>query len=1407
MRILSSLFGYRFNILTQDYIAVTSRRLPFRSGAGALSTPFVLTDLGSSKFTLDEPRWMSKLKHSGNFPVEIKRQIQELGWDENEQTEEHEAFLRELTPLTILPLFYLDEEDEASNEAAENKTPANQLMANSRNISKTSKTVAKNPMSKRRAATVPALSIASLSMVDLLDDSNGGIFSTTRELIDYFLRDDPSMFLRVFLGDLSKVSLTRQKEILTRLRMLVNMQAKHPPVFAHTLFNFLAGMLKWYAKEGKDQSLGLMNLVHPVLAELVFSMNDLATRDMRKNKIEFLLASTGHFWFKTEQPASMFPRSLTHPTTVLNLLDIPEDVFRVTLLRISHYQFLTNFLLRFPREVYAIKKTMTHYEPLPTLDEIDGLQSSNMEDDEYPKLSSRRKAKDKLLAVDLTSGMHSQAPHETPLRSRHYDSKRAENLFMLSALRARCWIKFVDTLLGGLNKNYNDRDELEKILRGVNKIIVTRQNDFELLGQALTLYTRVASKFKRLFSSNRGYSIFLPALFKVFCECEDYVPVRSAVVFVWCRFLAIHEEAFVFQMLGCLVPVILSASQKSAILGKWMGDNLFELLKCMSSPPRLGATSDVLGVQLQFELDEHSRLVQQQLDNINNPITVPLSKSILKPLARSMTAPIMSIGNSNISDKVFSIEDSVKLFLTIIAYDTGALRAEQFVIMFRNLLVHFMKIPTLSDLIDEGIAALINVFFKFAKTARPSTAASPAFFSAGSANNQTDPFGNPTKSEVNERLFSSKIPVESSTRGPGKNWLQNDRLTIKKEFVRLVQEYQHQGGTLTQYYQDRMAQIIKLVIKDSATIHGFICPTDWIRDYVVDAVSSTGADPEGSKSIHNLLQNIYTQYRPQWRFVDAADVYDGLATILEKSGSNTVIISGVAPIAIEKFVAFGLSIAIRHDWEVEQLPMQKRFQQSLVRLILALLENSPYDVMQEIESHVPTAALIGVIIVPICLQYNLKNGYNSVTVGVRNKTSTDATNTWARLLGVVMRACSKSNMGKAKTSGFSLSALTNANAQNDSQNNDEYLPEEQQAISPSSLFKVTYVISFTALKIILLRGHAAFDDKKKLWLQTALFAQQSLRFGETLSKARGRKGVNVMPASPKFPMSPEITSPDVFSSSYITNFEGASDFQSTFSGNAVANDQTLSFDYARWAFLEFVVCYKQPLLIYLRTFIHQKLYEEGAIHIRQLSPRRGEFSRQANVASGSPLTDSSTNRMHRWKSWGGPSPSAANIQKSPSSLLSASGSEPEQWNAFSLPSPASPLSPMATSNASLSPVPGPGQSLPPTLSPALSDMPDYRHNDFRRPSYASAANTSNYSHIQPGFTDQFNKQTAMQSQTFSAFANVQRFMGYQVTNTSEPLPQLKVWSKPYALQKLFNEWKFVTQTYPNVFYLNDEREM
>ncbi|CAM0142871.1 unnamed protein product [Umbelopsis sp. WA50703] len=1408
LRILSSLFGYRFNILTQNYIPVTSRRLPFRSGAGAVSTPFVLTDLGNSKFTLDEPRWMSKFKHSSNFPVEIKRQIQGLGWDENEQSEEHDNFVRELTPLAILPLFYLDEEEEAANEAAESKTASNQVLNNPRNPAKSSKGGGKAPLSKRRAATVPALSVASLSMVDLLDDLNGGIFNNTRELISYFLRDDPSMFLRIFLGDLSKAKLGRQKEILTRLRMLVNMQAKLPPAFAHQLFNFLAGMLKWYAKEGKEQSLGFMNLVHPLLAELIFSMNDLATRDLRKNKIEYLLASTGHFWFKNEQPISMFPRYLQQPETILDLLEIPVDIFRVTLLRISHYQFLTNFLIRFPREVYAVKKTMTQYEPLPTLDAIDGrpYHEKFPEDNEYyfPVIKMRKFQKPATGTGDVTTPQI-QGPPESALDGRRRNSKRAEHLQMLSALRARAWLKFVDTLLSGLNKNYNDRDELERILTGVNSIVISHHQDFELLGQALTLFTRVASKFKRLFSSNRGYSIILPPLFKVFCESED-VPLRSAIIFVVCRFVAIHEEAFVFQMLGCLVPLILSAEKKSVALGKCMSDNLFELLKCMSSPPRLGATSDVLGVQLQFELDEHGRLVQQQIDNANNPIAVPLSKSILKPLARSMTAPIVAMGGSNVLEKTFAMEDSVKLFLTIIAYDSGALRAEQFAIMFRHLLVHFMHIPSLSELIEEGISALINVFFRFARTARPSTSVSSAFFSGGMSQQEEEP---PSyfRDDVNDRIFVAKALPEHSSRGPGKNWLQNDRLTIKKEFVRLISEYHRLGGTLNHYFHQRVAQIIKLVIKDSGTIRGLVCPTNWIRDYIVHAMLPIGNDPDGSKILNYMLQNIYSQFRPQWRFVDAADLYDGLATVLEKCDANYIIISGVSPIAIEKFVSFGLSIAVRHDWEPENLAMQKRFHQSLVRLILALMEYTSHDVLQELEKHIPSASLIGVIIIPICLQYNLKSDYNNLRAPAQRQKPLDAAKNWKRLLDIVMRACGRANMGKNKAGGFSLSALTNTATQNDNQVNDEPLPEEDPAISASSMFKVTFVISFTALKIILLRGGSAFDDAKKFWLQIASFIQQSLYLGESLAVTKSRRaGSGAVPASPQFPPSPDTHSPDAYKSHYSNSTEGPGDHHSVCSGNILATDSNVPFNYARWTFLEFAVSYKQPLILYMRTFIHQKLYEESQLHNRSYSPRGGEFARHTRSPPMSAPVDGGSNQIQRWKSWGGPSPSTPEF-KSSSSYLSASDAEQDHIIPISLPSPGSPRSPTSTSNPGLSPSAAnlqPGS--PFTLSPLTPEVPDHHHHGgHRRLSHASTGNSSTYSHITLAHTDSNSRAAHMQTQTLASLANLQRFMGYQVTNTIETSPQLMAWSKPYALQRLINEWRFVSQTYPQVFYITDDK--
>jgi len=63
------------------------------------------------------------------------------------------------------------------------------------------------------------------------------------------------------------------------------------------LFNHLAGILKWYSRDNKENGLGLMAYVIPTLAELVPTVNEMLVKDFKKNKIENILCNNGQFWF------------------------------------------------------------------------------------------------------------------------------------------------------------------------------------------------------------------------------------------------------------------------------------------------------------------------------------------------------------------------------------------------------------------------------------------------------------------------------------------------------------------------------------------------------------------------------------------------------------------------------------------------------------------------------------------------------------------------------------------------------------------------------------------------------------------------------------------------------------------------------------------------------------------------------------------------------------------------------------------------------------------------------------------------------------------------------------------------------------------------------------------------------
>ncbi|KAI8070196.1 hypothetical protein BDF21DRAFT_454313 [Thamnidium elegans] len=1404
----SSLSAFRFNVLEQEYIPISSRRRPFRGDGGAFSTPFVPTDLGSNQFTLDEPNWMSKLKNTSNFPIELKRQIQELGWDEDDNGDEHEALKKVLTPLTLLPSLFLDEEEERNDDEVPNVHQNGKATQISKII-----------IRRKRATTIPSVTISFLSMVDLLNDDYGGASNALRELLEYFLRDDPSLFLRAFISDLGKFKLDRHRDMLTRLRYLVSMQYKMPPGFTHILFNYLAGMLKWLTRENKKDGLVLMTLIHPILAELILSTNDLSIRDLRKNKIEHLLSSTGRFWFTHEQPADMFPRYLSDEKTPFSVLDIPSEIFSVAMLRISHIQFLTNYLVRYPREVYTVKKSLQDYEPTP----IPGDKAESrwtMEETYYPDITRRS-------SRDINS--HTKNQQNKPNATRQ-PSQQQSDIGDLSALRARIWLRFIDNLLNGLNKNYNDREELERILQGVNVIITEHDRDFGIIGQALILYTRVVTKFKRLFVSNRGYTTFLPALFKVFCEVDSFPQVRSAITFAWCRFYAVHEESFVFQMLGTLVPIILTAYTQSHDLGSWMVDNLFILMQAMHDPPHLGATSDVLGLQLQVELDDHERNIQERIDTASNPMAVPLSATILKPLARSVTAPIAQLDINNYNNRSFELINFVKLFLTIIAYDPGSLRAEQFVKIFRHLIPRLQTFTGMKDLIDEGISALIDVFAKFSKNAKP-------VFSTTTGSNSNIYQGVLLDDARASGIggAGSGARTESAQHAYGKQWQQNDRLTVKKEFVLLVHEHLKHNGTLSELSHEKMAHIIKIVMQNYGLIKGYMCPTDWIKNYLVVSLHSMSSIRSHNKAFKKVLNVVFAQYRVQWKTMDASDLYDGLAIALEKGQGKPVFMHDIAEIMNEKFVSFGLTAATRHNWENDSKGHTK-YCNSLARLIIAIMENSTQDVLGEIEKQAPSSGLIGNIIIPICLQYNLQWDYSNLPMS--GKFRPDPTSNWTRLLNYISRACSQASLLKSKSSGFSLAQLTSSMGQVNAQENidtTEFPDIKDSKQTPHSV-ALLFSLSFVAMKIILVRGSKSFDKLKGSWVQIAYFIKTALVFGQTLKFLKpksGRSTPHNMASPTSGGLSPGILSPGVLSPG-INAWTNSNEGRTGFSFSAPLNTGTI-YDFTTWRFLEFVASYKSPLLLFLKDFIQEKLIDMGGSANNNRSSVYSPLATpNGNMSFGGiPSFSGKDNSPTRWKSWGG----GSNVSSMPSLRHQHSGYSTSQQGTIpqlnipdvdlTLPLPNNVIETSSSNGLGLH-IPGKSNFSSPSASPRVPPVPSSPSlsinlvsdiSDIEAPASlnspkhsfslkqpkkdASRPSSSIYPNHQGLFNSGIRENTStvlhiLHAESITSIVRVQLCMGFKPAlpwMAAKSMQQLKPWNSREAVSKLSAEWQLLLQLY------------
>ncbi|CAG8491541.1 9632_t:CDS:10 [Paraglomus occultum] len=1375
---LSSFFAHRHTILSPPFLSPSSRRRLIRFQVPQI--PFIPTDIGTSDTILYDSARTSEVKSGSSLPAEVRKRIQDLGWEEQDE-QEQDRWKRLVTPLSLLPTFYLEdverqeenengggaevgivgmsktsygEDENTGNKVgyAEGKIKVNRNRPlgdrDNKGHSNTNNAI-QPTFNKKRAVTLPLLSLFSLSLVDLLDDTHGGVYALSKEVILYFLRDDPSLFLRLYFSELGLSSFSSQKALLTKLRHLLSMQHVFPPGFSHTLFNHLAGILKWHARDSKIGGFRLMCYVMPVLADLVPTVNEMTVRDFRKNKIEHILLNNGSIWFSDGSPAEMFPRNAVEVdvsgivsgnesdavNTGFELLGIDKRIFSIYMLRIGHILFMNNFLISCSKEAYSFKKWIEEYTELDASEEfgkvrgktkagVEDEKEENNENETYfpdPKRRSGWTSCSKLGSSSRNGG-HDEKRLASNFwddgNVKEYEKHKDRNSFNetsandsndctsnvksridlehLSALRARAWNNLIYSLIKSLNRNYNDRAELTLFLNGVNKILLRHSTDYGIVGQSLVLYLNAALHFDRLFDNNKGYAIFIPAVFKVYCESETSQAIRAAITYAWSRFYKFHEESFVFQSLGCLTPLILRAYSKSRVLGEWMSQSLFELLKSLSNTKRL---PDSLGIQ------DDLYYLPPSLTTIPT-LHLPISPSALlsNPLVRK--AAITAANASKLKpellglteEKYFLLDDLFRLFMTIIAYDTGSVRAEQFVMLLRGILGDLIRESnSLAMLVEEGMAALCEVFLKFAKSGKGVAVGSG--ISGGNGLN-----GNVTRVSIASTMTSMTSDVASDPENSfdykisepyvyGKQWPQNDRVTIKLNFLHLIRVYSRHGGRLSDASHSKLSNIIRLMLKDYANAKALISTgfiAEYIKDVIVESLSSFSdsinpsatvppilptafslARPidEGRKSILTLLRNIAPLFRQYYKSIDFSGVLDGLTAIIKFGNGMLVRGDEIASIIKEKFVVVGLSAALKGDWDDDDARdlrlYQTRFIDSLVKVFVALMIYTDLDMMSDLKKYPPSARIIERVIIPIIMEYKDKEvnertpnatGGSGTSRGA-NASGSNISNTfmlnpprisrispqqkyianWLSLIDYIIRSCTSHSITRSKTSAFNFlnSSSTTIDQINSDIETDEKIETRQEKgdkmddisiksdsrlsrlmsvkdNTPNTRISVAqFIISFTALKIALIRGEKWITKVPGMWLQISQFIRKTL--GPASSIAGGVY---------KYGQWSRGSTPNTSTHNLATNVDDSQPH---------SLNPASAFDFVTWTLLELLVSYRLPLNLYLRTFIHQKIGGGGSWS--RHGNEEGITNMSFTSASGSQFPSI---KRQKWRSWGGP---------------------------------------------------------------------------------------------------------------------------------------------------------------------------
>ncbi|KAF5334688.1 hypothetical protein D9611_011945 [Ephemerocybe angulata] len=1186
VRKIGILVNWRFQIMTQNVLADRSHR-PFKMAR--IPLPFVPTDMGTTLYIPSEDANESGEK--SDVPTELKKQLAELGWVEHDSGPIDPQQIWIKTPMSLFPISQLDRMDVTTSlnpldvglgQGGQSPLPSPQPSprrgargrqesaeeAHAGVLRRNSTSGGPVASQKRRAIFVPPLANVFIRLTTLLHDPNFVIASTTRSILLDLMRNDPSLLSRPVMDILAG----EHKDIELAISTLSNLLDVHqalPPPMSHTIFNHLMGFLKWSARQyDMPETLRDYALTLAMLSSVTTQVSGMSFREIRRSKTDAFVIPSGALWFPTSAPRGpMFPRGTEDFADPFE--DITGKVISLTVVRISQNLLFLALLKRNGQEVNMIRKSMTRFV-LPSLS---------------PETVEPR-------ALELTELLPGK---------QEYMLQPDSTIETLSMVLARSHLMLLAQIFRAMSRHLSDRNELATMIDGVNRILCVHGHDIGIVGHSLIALMVATTRFRRLFTSRTAYTLFVPALIKVYTESAEHPGIRPAIEYAFNRFYALHKDSFLYQSLGVVGQMAMYPTIDEKVLAESVYTLFFSLTKAVI------AGVDAAGIHNVNKGQEREALI------VNTAEEKPQTFLAAIKRADSATSQLTVLFPEEYEVDRLRMDNFIRLFLTVIAHDLSIIRAQHYLRLLRLLAPQLHNSSSSArTVLLEGISALGAIMVKGAPKSR---APDPTY---GKASDGSGAFSSTAE---NHSADQSRIP--------------SDLKAMRMDYLRLILGLGQAGGELSLKTARQGLDIVKLILKDSSSLPTSVgISSTSIPNAEVDnqAMSTYISDfvrmllirdqPPLVKAVNIFLQDLAPILHAHMITLDFSGVFETIYELVTMPNYATE--ASFSQVVIGEICTAGLAgcelAASENQFHVVlSLPFRTAF----IKLLAECVFVQGADVVAEIEKRSPTYLFLAGVVFPLVLELKTDVQLNADGLRTTARHRTVLSSAWLRLLFYAMNACQRSLLsGRGKDGGGGAGGLlTVAGSIQRSRSRDKTNDEQGgtgggsrrgrgRAVNAHMRAQVpVFVMGLQIVKAIVVRAELDISTTiLGIWERIASFLKAMISEGNADFATRGsivggwRSAMTSQVASPA--VSP-TTSPrasflnpasaNASASNLFVQSPSSPTFRlSAFAGADIGEPGAILrrprvLDYMLWSTLEFLWAYRSPLRIQLRLLTTEKI--------------------------------------------------------------------------------------------------------------------------------------------------------------------------------------------------------------------------